>query len=123
VPTNKHTLPAGVQATAAAVQEFRQGLARLGDVYVNDAFGCAHRGDSSVLGEGFATRGGYLPRPLPQRGADLVLLGVPVAGLPMPRELRYFAAALDEPARPFLSILGGADPNPDPNPESVPEVP
>jgi len=76
-----------IKATKEAVHTFRESLAKLGDVYVNDAFGCAHRGDSSVLGEGFETR---------------------AAGLLMARELDYFARALQEPDRPFLSILGGA---------------
>jgi len=76
-----------VKATNEAVQAFRGHLARLGEVYVNEAFGCAHRAHSSVLGEGYAVR---------------------AAGLLMSKELDYFAKALQDPARPFLSILGGA---------------
>ena len=38
------------------VKSFREGLRALGDVYVNDAFGTAHRGHSSMVGEGFDTK-------------------------------------------------------------------
>eukprot|EP00052_Salpingoeca_macrocollata_P030514 m.319822 g.319822 ORF g.319822 m.319822 type:complete len:415 (-) comp23497_c0_seq1:46-1290(-) len=66
---------------------FRQSLSKLGDVYVNDAFGTAHRAHSSMVG---------------------VNLEVKVAGLLMKKELDYFAKALHNPQRPFLAILGGA---------------
>lgn len=78
---------AKVKADAAKVKTFRESLAKLGDVYVNDAFGTAHRAHSSMMGEGYAQR---------------------AAGLLMNKELRYFAKALDNPERPFLAILGGA---------------
>lgn len=78
---------AKVKADAAKVKSFRESLAKLGDVYVNDAFGTAHRAHSSMMGEGYAQR---------------------AAGLLMNKELRYFAKALDNPERPFLAILGGA---------------
>ena len=45
-----------IKADAAKVQEFRQSLAKLGDLYVNDAFGTAHRAHSSMVGEGYAQR-------------------------------------------------------------------
>ncbi len=64
-------------------------LAKLGDIYVNDAFGAAHRAHAST--EGVA----HLVRPA-------------VAGLLMERELAYLGAALANPARPFVAILGGA---------------
>jgi phosphoglycerate kinase len=67
---------------------FAQKLARLGDVYVNDAFGTAHRPHASVAG---------VPKYL--RAA---------AGLLMQKELKYLGEALANPARPFLAILGGA---------------
>lgn len=70
-----------------AVTIFRESLSRLGDVYVNDAFGTAHRGHSSMVGVC-----------LPQRAA----------GFLMKKELDYFSKALEKPERPFLAILGGA---------------
>lgn len=66
---------------------FAQALARLADVYVNDAFGTAHRAHASTAG---ITR--YLPA---------------VAGLLMERELVYLGKVLEHPARPFVVILGG----------------
>ncbi|KAI0340214.1 phosphoglycerate kinase [Trametopsis cervina] len=75
------------KADPAKVQEFREGLTKLGDVYVNDAFGTAHRAHSSMVGV-----------QLPQRAA----------GFLMKKELEYFAKALEHPERPFLAILGGA---------------
>ena len=38
------------------MKEFRAGLRKLGDIYVSDAFGTAHRGHSSMVGEGFDTK-------------------------------------------------------------------
>lgn len=78
---------AKVKADAAKVKAFRTSLQKLGDVYVNDAFGTAHRAHSSMLGEGYAQR---------------------AAGLLLNKELRYFGQALDNPPKPFLAILGGA---------------
>jgi phosphoglycerate kinase len=76
-----------IKADPAKVTEFREGLTRLGDVYINDAFGTAHRAHSSMVGI-----------KLPQRAA----------GFLMKKELEYFAKALENPERPFLAILGGA---------------
>lgn len=76
-----------VKADKAAVEQFRKGLTALGDVYVNDAFGTAHRGHSSMVGVD-----------LPQKAS----------GFLMKKELDYFAQALESPKRPFLAILGGA---------------
>lgn len=78
---------AKVKADPAKVKEFRESLQKLGDVYVNDAFGTAHRAHSSMLGEGYAQR---------------------AAGLLLNKELKYFSQALNDPPRPFLAILGGA---------------
>lgn len=75
------------KASAEAVAEFRKGLTALADVYVNDAFGTAHRAHSSMVGV-----------ELPQKAA----------GFLMAKELEYFAKALENPTRPFLAILGGA---------------
>jgi phosphoglycerate kinase len=68
---------------------FARQLAALGDCYVNDAFGTAHRAHAST--EGVA----HLLKPA-------------VAGFLMQRELDYLGKALDEPKRPFVAILGGA---------------
>jgi phosphoglycerate kinase len=68
--------------------DLAQQLAKLGDVYVNDAFGSAHRAHSST--EGVAQ---YLPA---------------VAGLLMEKEIDYLATTLESPKRPFVAILGGA---------------
>jgi len=75
------------KAAPAEVEKFREGLTALGDIYINDAFGTAHRAHSSVVGI-----------KLPQRAA----------GYLMKKELEYFAKALENPERPFLAILGGA---------------
>jgi len=74
-------------ADPAKVAAFRASLTKLGDIYVNDAFGTAHRAHSSVVG---------------------VDLPVKAAGFLMQKELEAFAAVLDNPARPLLAILGGA---------------
>ena len=64
-------------------------LAELGDFFVNDAFGSAHRAHAST--EGIAH-----------------CLHPAVAGLLMQRELDYLGAALSNPGRPFVAVLGGA---------------
>merc|ERR1719168_190686 len=76
-----------VKADPAKVTEFRASIRKLADVYVNDAFGTAHRAHSSMVGEGF----------------DIKATG----GL-MSQELDAFAKVLDAPAKPVLAILGGA---------------
>ncbi|KAI9738917.1 MAG: phosphoglycerate kinase [Claussenomyces sp. TS43310] len=76
-----------VKADKEKVAEFRKGLTALGDIYINDAFGTAHRAHSSMVGVD-----------LPQKAS----------GFLMKKELEYFAKALEEPQRPFLAILGGA---------------
>ncbi|MCB0044228.1 MAG: phosphoglycerate kinase [Caldilineaceae bacterium] len=63
-------------------------LAKLGDVYVNDAFGSAHRAHASTAGVA-----DYLPA---------------VAGFLMQKELDYLGGALENPQMPFIAILGGA---------------
>ncbi|TDZ39253.1 Phosphoglycerate kinase [Colletotrichum sidae] len=75
------------KADKAKVDEFRKGLTALGDVFINDAFGTAHRAHSSMVGVD-----------LPQKAS----------GFLMKKELEYFAKALENPQRPFLAILGGA---------------
>ena len=68
---------------------FAKQLAALADVYVNDAFGAAHRAHASVEA---------LVRLVPEAAA----------GLLMDTELRYLGEALADPARPFVAVLGGA---------------
>ncbi|KAI3373933.1 hypothetical protein L3Q82_022501 [Scortum barcoo] len=75
------------KASQEQIDSFRASLSKLGDVYVNDAFGTAHRAHSSMVGVN-----------LPQKAA----------GFLMKKELDYFAMALEKPQRPFLAILGGA---------------
>merc|ERR1711868_248796 len=76
-----------VTADPAKVTEFRASIRKLADVYVNDAFGTAHRAHSSMVGEGFEIKA--------------------TGGL-MSQELDAFAKVLDAPAKPVLAILGGA---------------
>ena len=75
------------KADPAAVAAFRASLSKLGDVFVNDAFGTAHRAHSSMVGVN-----------LPQKAA----------GFLMEAELKAFGKVLDHPDRPLLAILGGA---------------
>ncbi len=70
-------------------KELAQAFAALGDFYVNDAFGTAHRAHASTAGVAG-------------------LLKPAVAGLLMERELTYLQDALTDPARPFVALLGGA---------------
>ena len=76
-----------IKASKEATDAFRASLAKLGDVYVNDAFGTAHRAHSSMVGEGFDVKcGGFL----------------------VAKELEAFGKVLDTPTKPVLAILGGA---------------
>jgi phosphoglycerate kinase len=72
---------------------FAQKLAKVADVYVNDAFGAAHRAHASTEG---------VARVVAARG------GKCAAGLLMERELKFLGDELENPARPFVVILGGA---------------
>src|SRR5512147_2892111 len=76
-----------LKADPAKEAAFRASLSKLGDVYVNDAFGTAHRAHSSMVG---------------------VALKDKAAGFLMEAELKAFAAVLETPQRPLLAILGGA---------------
>jgi phosphoglycerate kinase len=68
---------------------FAQALAKLGDVYVNDAFGAAHRAHASTHG---------MVKHFTERGAGFLLA----------REIEMLSALLAEPKRQFVAILGGA---------------
>ncbi len=71
--------------------EFAKALAALADIYVNDAFGTAHREHASMFG---------VPSELGP--------GKRVAGFLIEKELKYLGEALSQPARPFVAVLGGA---------------
>ena len=68
--------------------EFSKKLASMAEVFVNDAFGAAHRAHSSTVGVA-----AYLPA---------------VSGLLIEKELKFLGNALNNPERPFVAILGGA---------------
>jgi phosphoglycerate kinase len=76
-----------VKADPEAVKAFRASLTRLGDVYVNDAFGTAHRAHSSMTGVDLKQR---------------------AAGYLMKKELDFLGDAVENPKRPFVAIIGGA---------------
>jgi len=69
-------------------EEMSKALASLADIFVNDAFGTAHRAHSSTAGIA-----AYLPS---------------VAGFLLEKEIKYLGQAIDDPKRPFVAILGGA---------------
>jgi phosphoglycerate kinase len=73
--------------TTDEVNAFRSSLSKLGDVYVNDAFGTAHRAHSSMVG---------------------IQKEIRVSGFLMKKELEYFHKVLAVPQKPFLAVLGGA---------------
>ncbi|HEY3913821.1 MAG TPA: phosphoglycerate kinase, partial [Verrucomicrobiae bacterium] len=72
---------------------FAEKLSRLADIHINDAFGAAHRAHASTEGA---------PRLIAKRG------GKCAAGLLMQRELKFLGKELENPARPFVVVLGGA---------------
>ena len=76
-----------IKADPAKVEEFRKHLTSYGDVYINDAFGTAHRAHSSMVG---------------------VNLPIRAAGNLIKRELDAFVPIVESPKKPLLSILGGA---------------
>jgi 3-phosphoglycerate kinase len=69
--------------------KFAEALAKLGDIYVNDAFGTAHRAHASTVG---------ITKFIKQSAM----------GFLMEKELKYLHEELDDPAKPFLVIMGGA---------------
>jgi len=76
-----------IKADKTATTVFRASMAKLADIYCSDAFGTAHRGHSSMVGEGYSVK---------------------CSGFLVAKELEAFAKVLDRPARPFCAILGGA---------------
>ncbi|MDQ8023544.1 MAG: phosphoglycerate kinase [Moraxellaceae bacterium] len=75
-----------VKADPAKVAEFRAGLSRLGDVFINDAFGTAHRAHSSMVGVDLPRASGYL----------------------LKKELDFLGEAVNSPVRPLVAIIGGS---------------
>ena len=78
-----------IKATKEATETFRASLAKLGDVYVNDAFGTAHRAHASTAGV-------------------TEFLSPSVAGFLLQKELDYLDGAVSNPERPFCAIVGGS---------------
>jgi phosphoglycerate kinase len=76
-----------VKASAEEVAAFRKQLTSYGDLYVNDAFGTAHRAHSSMVGIDVETR---------------------AAGFLLKKELEYFSKVLEGPERPLTVVMGGA---------------
>ena len=70
---------------------FAKQLAKLGDLYVNDAFGTAHRQHASTYG-----------------AAEVIGSGKRACGFLIEKELKFLGDALNHPQRPFIAILGGA---------------
>ena len=83
----KDSLGVTWKTTEQGQRDFQHILSMFGDVYVNDAFGCAHRSHSSVVGINLEHR---------------------AAGLLMEKELDYFDKILKNPKRPLVCIIGGA---------------
>jgi phosphoglycerate kinase len=79
----------GEKMSIEAREWFINGLANLADLYVDDAFGTAHRAHASMAG-------------VPEK------LGQGAAGYLLQKELEYFAKVFDNPGKPLLAILGGA---------------
>ncbi len=75
-----------VSASKEDIAKFRAGLTKLADLYVNDAFGTAHRDHSSITGLDLPRASGYL----------------------MKKELDFLGDAVENPKRPFVAIIGGS---------------
>ncbi|TNV78642.1 hypothetical protein FGO68_gene13553 [Halteria grandinella] len=76
-----------VKASKDEIAAFRASLTKLGDLYINDAFGTAHRAHSSMVGVKVDTR---------------------AAGFLMKKELQYFSKILESPEKPLTVVMGGA---------------
>jgi phosphoglycerate kinase len=76
-----------IKASKEEIADFRKQLTQHGDLYVNDAFGTAHRAHSSMVGIDVKTR---------------------AAGFLLKKELEYFSKVLEKPDRPLTVVMGGA---------------
>jgi phosphoglycerate kinase len=76
-----------VKASVDEVVEFRASLSRMAELYINDAFGTAHRAHSSMVGVDVETR---------------------AAGFLLKKELEYFSKILEKPDKPLTVVMGGA---------------
>ena len=76
-----------VKVSKEEMAKFQEQLTKLGDVYINDAFGTAHRAHSSMVGINHEQK---------------------AAGFLLKKELDYFAKVLEQPQKPRLAIMGGA---------------
>jgi len=76
-----------VKSTVNDLDVFRAHLTQMGDLYINDAFGTAHRAHSSMVGVNHEIR---------------------AAGFLLKKELDYFAKVLEHPERPMTVVMGGA---------------
>jgi phosphoglycerate kinase len=76
-----------VKASKDEIKAFRDSLTHLAEIYVNDAFGTAHRAHSSMVGVNVDTR---------------------AAGFLMKKELQYFSKILESPEKPLTVVMGGA---------------
>eukprot|EP01088_Endostelium_zonatum_P019888 TRINITY_DN707_c0_g1_i1.p1 TRINITY_DN707_c0_g1~~TRINITY_DN707_c0_g1_i1.p1 ORF type:complete len:424 (-),score=140.60 TRINITY_DN707_c0_g1_i1:149-1420(-) len=85
--TDEKTGKKSQEAKPEELQKFRESLSKLGDIYVNDAFGTFHRAHSSMVGVTLETR---------------------ATGFLVKKELDAFNKVLSSPERPLLAILGGA---------------
>jgi len=77
------------KAETANDPAFSEQLAKLADVYINDAFAASHRAHASVVG---------VPERLAEKGAGFLLQ----------TEMEYFHKSMDEPVRPLVAVVGGA---------------
>ncbi len=77
----------------AKIKDFTENLSKLGEIYVNDAFGTCHRKHVSMYG---------VAKAIQAKG------GPAVAGYLVEKEIRYLSEAVANPKRPFVAILGGA---------------
>jgi phosphoglycerate kinase len=75
-----------IVASKEDIEEFCNSLSRHGDVFINDAFGTAHRAHASMVGVKLKRASGYLLR----------------------KELKFLGEAVENPTRPFVAIIGGA---------------